>query len=143
MCVFPKHYAFSQNEPEFHAFERQEDGRFDTTRFNPTFFQHLERRIGDLRDLGIEADLILFHPYDRWGYSTMPSEVDDRYLRYLVLVAAYRNIWWSMANEYDLMAQRLCRIGIVSSRLCRPMIPTNTSAQSTTAATSTIMANHG
>ena len=107
MCVFPKHYAFSQNEPEFHAFERQEDGRFDTTRFNPAFFRHLERRIGDLRDLGIEADLILFHPYDRWGYSTMPSEVDDRYLRYLVArVAAYRNIWWSMANEYDLMAAK-------------------------------------
>jgi hypothetical protein len=64
----------------------------------------LERRIGDLRDLGIEADLILFHPYDRWGYSTMPSEVDDRYLRYVVArLAAYRNIWWSMANEYDLM----------------------------------------
>ena len=33
---------------------------------------------------GIEADLILFHPYDRWGYSNMGAENDDRYLRYVV-----------------------------------------------------------
>jgi hypothetical protein len=45
------------------------------------FFSHLEHRIADLRALGIEADLILFHPYDRWGYATMPAEADDRYLR--------------------------------------------------------------
>ena len=57
-----------------------------------------------MRDLGIEADIILFHPYDRWGYSEMPAEVDDRYLRYVVArLAAYRNVWWSMANEFDLM----------------------------------------
>lgn len=104
MCVFPKHYAFNRNEPVYHAFERAEDGTFDLQRFNPAFFRHLERRIGDLRDLGIEADLILFHPYDRWGYATMPAEVDDRYLRYTIArLAAYRNVWWSMANEYDLM----------------------------------------
>ena len=41
---------------------------WDFTRFNPAFFRHLEQRIGHLRDLGIEADLILFHPYDRWGF---------------------------------------------------------------------------
>jgi hypothetical protein len=52
----------------------------------------------------IEADIILFHPYDRWGYSEMPAEVDDRYPRYAVArLAAYRNVWWSMANEFDLM----------------------------------------
>jgi hypothetical protein len=110
MCVFPKHYAYNQNEPEYHAFERREDDSFDFERFNPAFFQHLEQRVGDLLDLGIEADLILFHPYDRWGYSTMPSEVDDRYLRYLVArLAAYRNVWWSMANEYDLMPAKTMR----------------------------------
>ncbi len=104
MCVFPKHYTYNENEPVYHAFERNAGGSFDFERFNPAFFRHLERRIGDLRTLGIEADLILFHPYDRWGYSTMPADVDDRYLRYLIArVAAYRNVWWSMANEYDLM----------------------------------------
>ena len=78
-----------------------------STRFNPAYFQHQEKRIGQLRDLGIEADLILFHPYDRWGFATMDAASDDRYLRYVVArLAAYRNVWWSMANEYDLMPNK-------------------------------------
>lgn len=104
MCVFPKHYAFNQNEPEWYAYEKDAAGEWDFTRFNPAFFQHFEQLVGKLRDLGIEADLILFHPYDRWGFATMPAEADDRYLRYVVArLAAYRNVWWSMANEFDLM----------------------------------------
>ena len=35
-------------------------------------------------ELGIEADLILFHSYDRWGFSEMDAETDDRYLQYVV-----------------------------------------------------------
>ena len=104
MCVFPKHYAFCQNEPAYHAFQRVADGGWDWMRFEPRFFQHLERRVGELCALGIEADLILFHPYDRWGFSRMDAATDERYLRYLVArLAAYRNVWWSLANEYDLM----------------------------------------
>ncbi len=104
MCVFPKHYAFNQNEPVYHAFERASSGEWDYASFNPAFFRHLEKRVRELQDLDIEADLILFHPYDRWGYATMDAETDDRYLHYLVArLAAYRNVWWSMANEYDLM----------------------------------------
>jgi hypothetical protein len=61
--------------------------------------------VADLARLGIEADLILFHPYDRWGFATMPPEADDRYLCYAAArLAAHRNVWWSLANEYDLMA---------------------------------------
>ncbi|MBC7235958.1 MAG: DUF5605 domain-containing protein, partial [Chloroflexi bacterium] len=79
-------------------------GEWDWTRFNPPFWRHLEQRVADLCDLGIEADLILFHPYDRWGYATMDPETDERYLRYVVArLAAYRNVWWSLANEFDLM----------------------------------------
>ena len=107
MCVFPKHYAYNENEPVYHAFERTEIGEWDDTRFNPRFFQHLEKRVGDLLALGIEADLILFHPYDRWGYSMLEAETDDRYLRYVVArLAAYRNVWWSLANEYDFMLEQ-------------------------------------
>ena len=37
----------------------------------------------------------------------MPVESDDRYLRYVVSrLAAYRNIWWSLANEYDFMKEK-------------------------------------
>jgi hypothetical protein len=51
--------------------------------------------------------LILFHPYDRWGFATMDAATDDCYLRYVVArLAAYRNVWWSMANEYDLMPNK-------------------------------------
>jgi hypothetical protein len=104
MCVFPKSYQYNHNEPALYPFERDAAGKSDFARPNPAFFAHIEQRVADLRALGIEADLILFHPYDRWGYSTMPAEADDRYLRYvLARMSAYRNIWWSMANEFDLM----------------------------------------
>ena len=107
MCIFPKHYAYNANEPVYYPFERAAGGGWDFTRFNPAYFQHQEKRIGQLRDLGIEADLILFHPYDRWGFAAMDADSDDRYLRYLVArLAAYRNVWWSMANEYDLMPNK-------------------------------------
>jgi hypothetical protein len=106
MCVFPKWYSFNHGEPRLYPFERR-DTRNDYTRFNPAFFQHLEKRVGQLRDLGIEADLILFHPYDNWGFSKMPADVDERYLRYVVArLAAYRNVWWSIANEWDLFKDK-------------------------------------
>lgn len=118
MCVFPKHYTYNRNEPLHSPYERDAAGKPDFTRFNPTFFANLERRILALRDLGIEADLILFHPYDRWGYAGMGAEHDERYLRQVVArFAAYRNVWWSMANEFNFVKQktvadwdRLCRI---------------------------------
>lgn len=104
MCVFPKHYRYNANEPEFYPFERMADGSWDFTRFRPDFFSHLERRVADLAELGIEADLILFHPYDRWGFTNMGQEADDRYLRYITArLSAYANVWWSLANEYDIM----------------------------------------
>lgn len=104
MCVFPKSYQYNHNEPQLYPFERSATGVHDFMRPNPAFFAHIEGRIADLRALGIEADLILFHPYDRWGYATMSREQDDLYLRYvLARMSAYRNIWWSMANEWDLM----------------------------------------
>ncbi|MGD0059370.1 MAG: DUF5605 domain-containing protein [Verrucomicrobiia bacterium] len=104
MCVFPKHLAGSTNELALYPFEGTPPKTWDFTRFDPKFFQHLEKRIGDLRDRGVEADVILFDPYDkgRWGFDRMPAEVDDRYVRYIVSrLAAYRNVWWSLSNEYD------------------------------------------
>jgi hypothetical protein len=109
MCIFPKHYAFNNNEPPHYPFERNSPTEWDFTRFNPEFWQHLELRIGQLRDLGIEADLILFHPYDlgHWGFDRMPADADDRYLKYVVArLGAYRNVWWSMANEFDFMKEK-------------------------------------
>ena len=104
MCVFPKSYTFNNNEPELFPFEGSLQDGWDYTRMNPSFFRHLEERIEQLGTLGIEADLILFHPYDHWGFQEMKKGVDDRYLKYVVArLAAYRNVWWSLANEYDFM----------------------------------------
>lgn len=106
MCIFPKDYNYNKNEPPFYPFPRRE-GRNDFTRFNPDFFNHFETRITDLMNLGIEADIILFHPYDRWGYQSMDAATDQFYLEYVIArFAAFRNVWWSLANEFDLMKDK-------------------------------------
>jgi hypothetical protein len=107
ICVFPKWYEYNRSEPLLYPFPRTASGQNDFSRFHPEFFQHFEKRIGDLLQLGIQADLILFHPYDNWGYASMPSEVNDRYLRYVVArFSAFRNVWWSMANEWDFVKSK-------------------------------------
>lgn len=110
MAVFPKAYMFNTNEPVLYPFSRKADmddqdlTGWDYKQPNPDFFHHLERQILRLGQLGIEADLILFHAYDRWGFSTMTPASDDMFVRYVVRrLAAFRNVWWSMANEYDLL----------------------------------------
>ncbi len=120
-CVFPKHYLYNFHEPISYPYEGTpckfsgenfvlfgegaipEGNHWNFTRFNTEHFTHLEECIEKLMALGIEADIILMHPYDRWGFSKMGLENENYYLKYVVSrFAAYRNIWWSMANEYDL-----------------------------------------
>ena len=46
----------------------------DFDRPNPEAFRHFETaRSASWREMGIEADIILFHPYDRWGYADMTA----------------------------------------------------------------------
>jgi hypothetical protein len=118
MCVFPKTYSYVEEEPALYAYE--EKGRtkrpngvirheWDFLRFNPAFFRHLEKRISDLAKLNIEADLIIFHPYDkgRWGFDSMGLKNDLFYINYLVArLSAYQNVWWSMANEFDFIKSK-------------------------------------
>ena len=126
MCVFPKHYPFNHNEPVYYPFERNEAGEHDFTRFNPAFFQHFEKRVGQLRDMGIEADIIIFHPYDHWGYARMDEETDYRYLRYLIArLAAYRmsgGRW--RTNTTSCWSTSRWSAGISSSRFCKRKTPT-------------------
>jgi hypothetical protein len=109
MCVFPKWYAYNRGEPPLYPFEGTPPNKWDFNQFNPAFFQHLEKRVAQLRHLNIEADVILFHPYDEghWGFDRMPADADDRHLKYVVArLSAYRNVWWSMANEFDFMKEK-------------------------------------
>jgi hypothetical protein len=103
MCVFPKSYAYNENEPEYYPYEGRPMKDWDFKRPNPAFWHHFEKRVRQLGDMGIEADVIIFHPYDRWDFAQMGDENNRFYLRYLVArLSAFRNVWWSMANEYDL-----------------------------------------
>lgn len=125
-CVFPKHYDYNLGEPRSYPYEgtpmdssaltkenfnqygaKSLGNQWDFERFNVEHFQHLDRCILALKDLGIEADLIVMHPYDRWGFSAMTKEQDDLYWKYVIArFSAYRNLWWSLANEYDLFGEK-------------------------------------
>jgi hypothetical protein len=107
VCVLPKPLG---KDPQILPFPNTgadasgHGGSNDLTRFNPAYFQRMEKRLIALQQANIEADLILFHPYDAWGYKNMGHEADDFYLRYAIArLSAYRNVWWSIANEYDLV----------------------------------------
>ena len=109
-CVFPKHYDYNHREPFAYPFEAvpsDEPYAWDFSRPDPVYFRHLEKAIVRLGELGIEADVIVLHPYDRWGFSRMTGEQDRAYLGYLARrISAYRNVWWSLANEYDLLPHK-------------------------------------
>jgi len=82
---------------------------WDFTRFNVAYFARYERYIKELQSLGIEIDLFVFHPYDKgvWGFDTMNQKEQYLYLNYVnARFGAFRNIWWSMSNEFDLISQR-------------------------------------
>jgi hypothetical protein len=112
MCVFPKGMVYNTTPPEAFPFERTEDGGWDVHHPVPAFWDSLDERIRELGALGIEADVILFHPYDfgpdgLWGLSRLPRDDALAYLRYAVRrLAAHRNVWWSLANEYDMLFHR-------------------------------------
>ena len=103
MCVFPKDYDYNHNEPPYYAFEKREDGSWDTSRPCLAFWHRFEKILDRITDMGIQVDLILFHPYDRWGFDTMSRADNLRYLSFLLRrLSAKPGIWWSLANEYDL-----------------------------------------
>lgn len=107
-CVFPKSYEYNHNEPQWYAFEKDTDGNWDVNSPCFAFWDALEARIRELDQMGIEADLILFHPYDRWGFDTMDQKDNLVYLDYAIRrLSAFPNIWWSLANEYDISSKSL------------------------------------
>ena len=107
-CIFPKHYEYNENEPPFFPFEKAKDGTWDVRRPCFAYWDALDRQLLRLEELGIEADLILFHSYDRWGFDSMPQENNFIYLDYLIRrLSAYPHVWWSLANEYDLCARSI------------------------------------
>ena len=83
-------------------FEGTSRDNWDFSRFNPEYFKNLDECVLQLRNIGVEADLILFRPYDKgkWGFDMVDLETNKRLARYMVArYGAFRNIWWSLANE--------------------------------------------
>ena len=104
MCVFPKYYDYNKEEPQYFPFEKT-DGKWDMKKPCEEFWHCLETYIKRLGTLGIQCDLILFHSYDKWGFSSLTREEALEYLEYVVKrLSPLPNLWWSLANEYDLMA---------------------------------------
>lgn len=131
MCVFPKHYNYNLNDPKYFPFETfpgkayhgteltrnlmsgsllaKEDlsGIWDVNHPCFAFWDAFEEKISRLNELGIQVDLILFHPYDRWGFASLAQKDNMTYLDYAVRrLSAFPNLWWSLANEYDLCAAK-------------------------------------
>lgn len=98
---------FSSLLPGESPFLRTANSDLDFDQYNVDFFRRYESGLLDLQALGIEADLILFHPYDMKGkFSSLPKEQDEAYIRYAASrFSAYRNVWWTLTNEFDLYPQ--------------------------------------
>ncbi|MDX1285939.1 MAG: DUF5060 domain-containing protein, partial [Draconibacterium sp.] len=103
MCVFPKNYRYGNDTEPWQYPYKKVGEESDYTQPNYEFFRNFDKRVAQLNDMGIQADVILFHPYDIWGYFLMGDELNERYVRNMIArISAYRNVWWSLANEWDI-----------------------------------------
>ena len=103
--ITPHYSKFSQDNMRHYPYVGDPEAGWDYSRFDPKYFQMVEDRIQKLMDIGVEADLILLHPYaGPWGFSRKPQDADIAFVKYCVArFAAFRNVWWSLANEYDMV----------------------------------------
>jgi hypothetical protein len=77
----------------------------DLDRFNPVFFREFDRLMGELRDSGMNVELILLNFYRRPFTDTniWTAARERLWLRYvLARYGAFNNIFlWTIANEYE------------------------------------------
>lgn len=120
--IFPRHNEYNLDDPQYFPYEgtamsthvlnadnvaeytgANEANHFNLSSFNTEYFRHLETCITELGRAGVEADLVLFHPYDRWGFSCMSDKENELYLSYITnRLASYHNVWWSLADGWDI-----------------------------------------
>lgn len=126
MLLTPKYYHGEDGDvdisydPEVFPFAG-DVGKFDFSRFIPEYFRNFEERILELRDRGIEAEIILFHSYDfgKYNIDRMNEEEALYFLNYVIRrFSAFRNVWWSLANEYD--------VSVEQSETGKPIVRTRT-----------------
>lgn len=107
MLLFPKFMPYNEEDPKVFPFEKDAEGNWNVNKIVPAYWDNLDLRLTQLGELGIEADLILFHPYDKWGFSELTQEASLTYVSYCIArLAGFSNVWWSLANEYELLMKK-------------------------------------
>lgn len=103
MSLMPKAEYRGPGESVFSPFAAGEDGELDFDRYNPAYFARLEECVANLAHHGVEAELVLFPASDAdEEVIQLTPEQEERYIRYVVSrMAAYRNVWWTMADLVD------------------------------------------
>lgn len=105
MCIFPKFLVYNQEEPRRFPFQKTGD-RWDFQKPCEEFWEDLDQLLYEFAEMGMQVDLILFHPYDRWGFSSLTYEECCMYLDFVVdRLTVHPNIWWSLANEFDTISE--------------------------------------
>lgn len=102
LSVLPGNADEPRTEPPAYPFPGK-PGHFELGRFNPGYFQRLERWIAELGRHGVEAELVLFHgePDAGWGLDAMTADDEAAYVRYVVArLAAFHNVWWSIVDGW-------------------------------------------
>src|SRR5688572_6519575 len=87
LAVPPYHEQYMEGPLKITVFPFEGTNRenWDFSRFNPEFFKNLDECVLQLRNIGVEADLILFRPYDKgkWGFDMTGQEVNKQFARYM------------------------------------------------------------
>lgn len=98
MGLFEHPYDFNHEEPERFLFASREGGTFDFCQPDETFCTAFEEDLKRLQTSSCST------PYDHWGFARMKKEECLSCLRKAARrLAAFPNVWWSLANEYDRM----------------------------------------
>ncbi|MET3848126.1 DUF5605 domain-containing protein [Paenibacillus sp. OAE614] len=100
MSLMPNVEYTGSGESNFSPFAFGEGGKLDFDRYNPAYFARLEECLQVLAQHGIEAELTLL-PANEADVQLTPVQ-EERYIRYVVSrLAAYRNVWWTIADLGD------------------------------------------
>lgn len=77
----------------------------DRDRLNIPYFRKLDEMVRHMGTVGMVADLIITNPY--WNNRQFgTAQQNDRFVRYIVArYAAYPNVIWCVANEWDLSSK--------------------------------------
>lgn len=86
MLVFPKSYSYNEEEPELYPFEG---------------FLRYKRGANDWIFNAKETGFDYTRPNPKY-FRNLENNLE--YLKYIIArLASYKNVWWALANEYDLM----------------------------------------